>query len=84
MHESRYEDIAANAANLYGHFPCHKTTASAEDGENEWGKKTLTCAGHTQLKCEANDLDLPSGMEYSDKVFDYYEMSEAYEHWDGA
>lgn len=58
---SRAEDIAYNADNPYGTFPCHCTTTQDEN-ENEWGDhgfvdqhKEKQCAGHLTIQFHAND-----------------------------
>ncbi|MDC3312699.1 hypothetical protein OAV22_02055 [Flavobacteriaceae bacterium] len=83
LHEARYEEIADATCNPYNHFPCHKTTESDDDGETYCTEKTLQCAGFTQMQCEQNGKDMPDGMTHDQRVFDYYEMIDAHECWDG-
>ena len=81
----RAEDLAYNAENRYGSFPCHKTTESddnSEDGEMMVVETTKECAGHLSMKYWANvetfydeDGFKPSDLCYSDS----WEMIDAYE-----
>tara|TARA_R110000851_G_scaffold160153_1_gene303381 strand:+ start:168 stop:509 length:342 start_codon:yes stop_codon:yes gene_type:complete len=82
--EGRCEELADNASNPYSSFPCHKTTSSDDEGETFCTEKTLTCAGHTIMQSEVNDNPLPDGMKSDSNVFEYYEMIDAHECWDGA
>lgn len=82
--ERRYEELANNANNPYGSFPCHKTISINDDGETFCTEKTLVCAGHTIMQSEANNTPLPEGMKSNPNVFEYHEMLDAYECWDGA
>ena len=88
LRPDRSEDLAYNAENPYGTFPCHVTTVPDDDsdsGEMLETEVTKQCAGHLTLKHNAN-----GETEYDDDGFkpsaecyeDSYEMIEAYtEEW---
>lgn len=90
LNPDRAYDIANNAENRYGSFPCHKTTESDDDsehGEMMVVETSKECAGHLYMKAMSN-----GSCYYESEGFkpdpkwncyeDSYEMYEAYaEEW---
>ena len=58
LHPERAADIAYNASNKYGSFPCHKTTEADDseyaDGEMMAVETTKECAGHLTMQFNEN------------------------------
>ena len=87
LHPNRAADIAYNAQNRYGSFPCHKTTEAddySDHGEMLVVETSKECAGHLYMQAVNNGTTF-----YDDEGFtpekitncyeDSYEMIEAYE-----
>jgi hypothetical protein len=87
LHPHRAYDIATNAENRYGSFPCHKTT---EEDDSEWAdgemmvvETTKECAGHLYMHSVANGSTFYDEEGFEPKAEwncyeDSWEMQDAY------
>ena len=81
----RAEELAYNASNRYGTFPCHKTTEAdddSDDGEMMVVESTKECCGHLTMQSHENGSTYydEDGFKPAANCYESpYDMIDAYE-----